>query len=123
MQSFEDANHPPIVILDGDDSKEVLHRRAKAGSRIALTAADSKDPDGDRLHYRWFHYPEAGRDLENLGDLWSIPIEGDRSPSCEFLVPVKRPRRGDDIHIILEVKDDGEPNLRAYRRVIVSVQE
>ncbi|MHC4439434.1 MAG: hypothetical protein ACYS3S_18925, partial [Planctomycetota bacterium] len=26
------------------------------------------------------------------------------------------------IHIILEVKDDGEPNLYSYRRIIVTVE-
>ena len=30
------------------------------GAKVSGNKVKSSDPDGQRLHFRWFHYPEAG---------------------------------------------------------------
>ena len=46
MKEFRDANHNPIVVVNGDATKEPVFIRARVGSPVTLDAAGSKDPDG-----------------------------------------------------------------------------
>lgn len=50
----------------------------------------------------------------------SVKIQHSSSESAELEIPQDAEHK--TIHIILEIHDDGEPNLYAYRRLIVSVQ-
>ena len=54
-QSYEEANHPPVVKLG--HSNEL---KASKGDSVRLSAEGSTDPDGDALSYNWFYYPEVG---------------------------------------------------------------
>jgi hypothetical protein len=109
----EKVNHPPQVVCNGDRSLSPVRIRAKPGEQIRLSAAGTKDPDGDALSYSWIVYREAG-------DYWGAPaIEGGSTPSARMRVP--EDASGRSIHVILRVVDAGEPNLAAYRRVIVEV--
>lgn len=121
--SRDKANHNPIVVVEGDTTKNVLHKDVKKGQRIALSAAGTHDPDGNGLTYHWFHYPEAGRDLPNVRDLWSAELAGADTNEVVVTVPTKLPRGATDVHIILDVEDDGEPSLHAYRRVILRIRD
>lgn len=111
---FEDANHHPIAVLNGDKSRQVLEMTASVGSTIKLSAAGSTDPDGNSLTYSWSFYDK--------------PSSYDRAVSIinnsSSIATVKIPENagGKTIHIILEVHDNGTPNLYAYRRMIVNVQ-
>ena len=63
--------------------------------------------------YRWWVYPEAG-------SYWAeAEIEGSQAVQAKVHVP--REAAGRTIHVILEVTDQGEPPLTAYRRVILEV--
>ena len=119
----QEANHNPTAVLEGDATKAVLHRSAKLGETIELTAEGSKDPDGNKLTYTWFHYPEAGRDLQSKHDLWNVPIENSNAAVCEVRIPEDLPKNKRNVHVILKVTDDGTPNLCSYRRVILQVGE
>ena len=121
--SPEQANHNPIVVIEGDRTKDVLHKNVRRGQRVPLSAMGSRDPDGDGLTYRWFHYPEAGRDLPNARTLWSTHLEGRETPQAMVAIPQDLPRGAEEIHIILDVSDDGEPPLHAYRRMILHVRD
>jgi hypothetical protein len=111
--SHSDANHHPIAVVNGDGSKRVLEVSGAPGSSLTLDAADSSDPDEDELSHSWSFYKEPSSCNE------TVTIENERSASPTVIVPSNA--SGKNIHIILEVHDDGAPNLFAYRRVIINV--
>jgi hypothetical protein len=113
-ETFGQANHNPVVVVAGDESKAVVHMPVKPGQVVRLDAAGTRDPDGDDLTYRWFVYPEAGT-YKGL-----VEIESHTAPQARLIVP-KADSTG-TIHVILEVTDDGEPGLYSYRRLVLEVQ-
>jgi hypothetical protein len=119
----EQANHNPVVVVEGDATKSVLERNVRRGQKVRLSAAGTHDPDDDKLNYRWFHYSEAGRDVLNVRDQWSAELSGAKTSDVTVTVPTKVPRGTDDLHMILDVKDEGEPSLHAYRRVILKIED
>ncbi len=111
--TFAEANHNPVVICQGDQTKDVIEMQIPSGQRVDLSAEGTYDPDGDRLSYRWFVYSEAG------SYKGSVEIKNSLTPQAFFVIPqVDEPKT---IHIILEVKDDGRPCLYSYRRVIMNI--
>jgi hypothetical protein len=110
---YADANHHPVAILNRDTSKRILEMSASPGSSVTLSAEGSTDPDRDALTYSWSFYKEPS------SYDGSVAIEGHSSTAT---VNVPANATGKNIHIILEVHDDGEPNLYAYRRVILNVK-
>lgn len=117
-----EANHNPIVVVDGDTSKNIIRKTVKEGEQITLNAEGTNDPDGNRVTYRWFHYGEAERGLPNVRDIFSIALDGADTRKVSFRVPEKWPRTAKTIHLILDVEDDGKPSLHAYRRVILDLK-
>lgn len=110
--NFKEANHNPVVSINGNRSKEVVFIKATPGENLKLSARGSSDPDNNRLSYRWFPYKEAGN---FKGDL---SITNAANEAISFVVPVVKPE--ESLHIICEVKDDGKPALYSYRRIIVT---
>lgn len=111
---FEDANHNPVAVLNGDTSKEPVRLKVAPAAHVQLSSIGSTDPDGDSLGVSWFIYPEAGT-CRQTGTL--SREEGD---SVDFIAPsLEQPCT---VHVILQVEDDGDPSLVAYRRAIVEVQ-
>jgi hypothetical protein len=108
------ANHNPVAVVNGVAGRELIQIRAAAGQTVRLSAEGSSDPDGNAIACRWFHYPEAGT---YAGD---VKLTGAGSERAE-LVAGKAAKPG-TIHLILELRDNGEPALYAYRRVIVTVE-
>lgn len=112
---YKDANHHPVAILNGDDSRQVLEVVASSGSSIEFSAAGSSDPDGHSLSYSWtFYNAPSSYDGE-------LTIQNKASSSTKLDIP--KNARGKTMHIVLEIHDNGTPNLYAYRRVIVKVQQ
>jgi hypothetical protein len=107
-----EVNREPVPVLDGDASGRVIHRRARPGERIELDASGSYDPDGDTLRLHWFFYREASSYAGN------IEIADAGGARQTMVVPDDLGARS--IHLVLEVRDDGSPELVAYRRVIIS---
>lgn len=110
-----EANHPPAAVLNGRDGKAILHLTAAPGATVELSAAGSHDPDGQTLSFEWFVYPEAGtyRGAVTLADA--------ATPRARLQLPADA--AGKTIHVILAVRDQGEPALASYRRAVVSCVE
>lgn len=109
---YDQANHHPIAVLNGDSSRQVMRISAGAGESVKLSAEGSTDPDGNAITCNWWLYTEAG----SYGK--SIPI----AEGAQTTLAVPKDAAGKTIHVILEVKDDGEPALTAYRRTIIDVR-
>jgi len=128
IRDFAHANHNPIVTIDGNEGTAPIYIDAEVGKPISLDAAKSHDPDGQPLHFQWFHYAEAGLTGSNYA---AISIAGADTPKATITptaacrdawIPGMIPCKGDGIaHIILAVTDEGSPQLTSYRRVILTV--
>ena len=113
-ESYSAANHNPVVVLNGDRSKDVRQLRVSSGASVSLSAAGTSDPDGDALAYNWFVYHEAGSCEER------VELSGNGGRETSFVAPaVVSPC---ELHVICEVTDDGLPRLYGYRRAVVTVQ-
>ncbi|MDF9798866.1 hypothetical protein OKW21_004129 [Catalinimonas alkaloidigena] len=111
---YTDANHHPIAVLNGDHTRQVLEMTATAGSSLDLSAAGSSDPDGNALTYSWTFYDESS------SYDGAVTIQNSSSSTATLEVP--KDASSKNIHMVLEVYDNGAPNLYAYRRMIVNVQ-
>jgi hypothetical protein len=108
VKDFKDANHAPVVKVKG-----TLKRDVKAGETVKLAAA-ATDPDSDKLTGRWWQYADA--------DSAKAPVPVANSNSLDqasFIVPDEP---GKQVHLILEVTDDGTPPLAGYLRVICNIK-
>ncbi len=112
-EPYNRGNHNPAAACNGSEGTDVLQLDAYPGNRVELSAKGSSDPDGDGLSYEWWVYPEAG-------SYWA-QAEIDAMRTARATVHVPQKAAGRTIHVILEVTDDGEPSLAAYRRVIINV--
>lgn len=111
-ESYNQANHNPVVVINGNRSKDVVYIKAAAGQEVKLSAKGTTDPDKNKVAYRWFLYKEAGNYKGNL--MLNTPGAEDVS----LIVPELK--SNESLHIICEVKDDGKPSLFSYRRVIIT---
>jgi hypothetical protein len=116
---FKKANHNPVALINGDTGKRVRTIAAKPGETVKLSSAGSKDPDGNSVATNWFVYPEAGTMRREV-------MLSETSGETTSLVVPELNRRGQPgtptIHVILTVRDNGTPNLVAYRRAIIEVR-
>ncbi len=115
VKPIREANHPPLPVLDGDKSGRILYRDAATGSTVRANASGSSDSDGNDLNYEWFVYPEAGTYPGK------IELANAASPEVELHIPADA--TGKKIHLLLTVRDRGEPPLARYRRVVWRVAE
>jgi len=112
-ETYGRANHNPIAVLNGDESKSLLGISAKSGATVTLSSAGSKDPDGNSLARTWFVYPEAGSYRR------AVQLSSQSGETISFAAPsVAKP---ETIHVILQLCDDGIPTLYSYRRAVVTI--
>jgi hypothetical protein len=110
VRSYKDANHPPAVVLTN-----ALNLNVRPGATVKLNACGTSDPDGNALKYRWWQYREAGT-YDG-----TVEIRDAGKPKASFTVPGDA-GKGNTIHIICEVTDDGTPPITRYQRVVVEVE-
>ncbi len=110
VNSYDEANHPPIVKLAHQNDLQ-----AKPGELVKLNATGTTDPDGNDLTYQWWQYKEA--DTYN----GIIDIQNAEQVQASFIIP-KDAARGETIHVVCEVKDLGTPQLTRYQRIVVEIQ-
>ena len=121
-KSFEAANHNPVVIVNGDRTKNVVYQKVKPGQKILLSAKGSLDPMEMPSHTAGFTMAKPGRGLTNKRELWTVDIRGAETQDASLIVPDKFPGRTKDMHIILDVEDNGDPSLHAYRRIVLQME-
>lgn len=109
-KEFLGANHKPVIVLDVSTTFN-----AKAGDTITVSASDTYDPDGDDLTFKWWQYQETDTYSGNV----TLTANGH---TCQVFIP-SNAKKGDNIHLMVEVTDDGDPELRSYKRVIVNITE
>lgn len=132
---YEKANHAPVVSI-----KEGLNIDVLANEVVQLHA-EAFDLDGDHLSYHWWRYYEADTygeimesDIKCIGTDnlilsktrdgkpdESIKLENSETDVLTIHIP-RDIKKGQTIHIILEVKDDGTPSLKKYQRVILTAK-
>lgn len=134
--NFAAANHAPVVVVNGSSGPEALILDVVAGRSVVLDASESYDPDGDRLAFNWFQYREPTTAMglvidPQVAELDISPLEGTGNGTRKVKVAIPGPEKcvtefpngntqaeGQDLHLVLEVKDDGAPCLYSYKRVI-----
>jgi hypothetical protein len=69
---------------------------------------------GDALTYNWYFYKEPST-LNNIPEI--------KNPE-ESKINIKIPNTYESgtLHLILEIKDSGEPELKKYKRIIINVK-
>lgn len=112
--AFAKANHRPIAVLNGDQSTQLLELSAASGQVVNLSAAQSHDPDGHAFKTTWFIYSEPGTYRGNLA------LSATEGKNTSFTVPtIQTPQT---VHVVLQLEDDGQPPLVAYRRAIITMR-
>ena len=129
IKDLAHANHNPVVVVNGNPGTDRIEIEADSGQNITLDAAGSTDPDGQKLHYKWWVYLEAGLNGTHGAD---VTISGEENAQAQVMVnsacrpawiPAMIPCQGDGVaHIILEVTDEGSPRLTSYRRIVLHVR-
>ncbi|KAI1503622.1 hypothetical protein F5X99DRAFT_406938 [Biscogniauxia marginata] len=132
------ANHHPVISINGSPTAaEPLRVSCEAGSTLTLDASATYDPDaGDALTFRWWHYREptatqwwvdfevAGLEVEEVPGRGGAVVRVAVPPperSCVGLFTREPRRRGQLLHLVLEVTDSGAPPLKSYKRVLIQV--
>jgi len=130
IKPYAQANHAPVLVVNGQAGDEPLRIKLRTGQTIPLDASRSSDPDHDALAFQWFAYPEAGFDGTAPSALARIDHAGSPraaatvtarcAPAWLDMVPC--PARN-SVHLILAVTDRGRPSLTRYRRIILEVSD
>lgn len=114
LKAPNEVNHEPVVIVNGKRDNKPLVLSGIPGNSFVLDASASFDPDGDELVFHWFFYPEASSYRGNF------QISDTTSNSLQIEIP--KDLSDQEIHLILELKDNGTPGLVGYKRVILKSQ-
>jgi hypothetical protein len=114
-ENYEDANHWPVVSVQGG-----VDITGYPGETLTLRGI-ATDPDGDALTYRWWRYADADT-LTGTGT-----VEVANTAKATFTIP-SNAAVGNTVHLILEVDDRKTANpaqedlyLTSYQRVVVTV--
>ncbi len=108
VKDFQHANHAPVAQLKGASKRDV-----KPGATVKLEAT-ANDPDGNNLTYKWWQYADAdsARSTVTISQANSLD-------QASFIAPNEP---GKQIHLILEVTDNGTPQLTGYQRIICDIK-
>ena len=112
-EDAKDANHPPAVAINGEEVRMPIVKSVRPGESLKLTA-EGADRDEDQLSYRWWIYHNAGTYKRE------VTVEKANQAELQFEVPADS--AGTTIHLILEVTDNGEPQLTTPVRIVLQCE-
>jgi hypothetical protein len=107
VKDYKNANHAPDVKLN-----HAKNLTAKPNDTVKLSGT-ATDPDKNKLNYRWWQYEEV--DTYN----GKVSIQNAESKNASFKMPIDI-KKGETIHLILEVTDNGIPQMTRYQRIVVN---
>jgi hypothetical protein len=128
INDYKHANHPPVLVVNGSAGTAPIYLDVDVGRPLTLDAGRSYDPDGQQIHYQWFHYGEAGSTGASLAALTISGADTAKAvvtatATCRpawLNVSTTCPSEG-VAHVILSATDNGGPKLTSYRRVVLTV--
>jgi hypothetical protein len=107
IKPYKEANHPPIVSLS-----HKAQIKGKANQIINLSCKAS-DPDGQILKYKWWQYEDV--------DTYSGKVEIKNADQQKAYIQVpSNLKKGETIHLIIEVTDDHPLPMTRYKRVVIT---
>lgn len=118
VKSYKEANHHPVAVIRNDENGYDMEISARRGQRLAFDASSSYDPDGNGLHYKWYIYPAEGQ-----GNTPGNVILHEAEVSHISIQVPAGAKQDSLIHLILELRDDAEYPLTAYKRMVIRVIE
>ena len=104
IKTYEQANHAPLR----RSGTRVVNQKVAARARVQLDASGWRDPDGDNLSFEWQVLNEET--MLSSG----VTIENNSSKSARFTAPAAE--QAQSVHVLLTVRDDGNPSLASYQR-------
>jgi Protein of unknown function (DUF1593) len=107
VKDYKNANHAPNVKLN-----HAKNLTAKPNEIVKLSGT-ATDPDKNNMQYRWWQYEE----VDTYKD--KVSIQNADSKNATFRMP-NDIKKGETIHLILEVIDNGIPQMTRYQRVVVN---
>jgi hypothetical protein len=110
--NYAGANHPPVARVNGS-----LRRDVSPGQTVMLDATPSTDPDGHSLIFNWWQYYDADSSTNKVTIANSSSMN-----NASFVVPGATNQIGKQMHIILQVTDNGTPPLTGYQRIICNIK-
>ena len=117
---FAKANHNPRAVLNGDQTTEVITLEARPASMVSLSAEGTDAGDeGQKASVTWWIYPEAdnntgARLTASAGMRTEVELPSE-------LTQLNREAKEKEVHVIMQVEDDGVPHLFSYRRAIIQI--
>lgn len=96
VQSYEKANHPP--------QPSVKVRKTKEG--WLLDASGSTDPDRQELTFNWW--------IDKQASIYKGNVSLSDHHTAKVLAPMMK-----GLHVVVAVKDNGQPALTRYKRIIL----
>jgi hypothetical protein len=114
LKEPSEVNREPVAIVNDDHSNKIIRLKGNPGETITLDASRSYDPDKDQLNFNWYRYSQA----DNYTGSLLIP---NPEVAVQHITVPDDLAENNSIHIILEVRDNGSPDLVTYRRVIISL--
>lgn len=110
----EDGNRNPMSgVMNG------LDLTAEPGETLTLNGV-AYDPNGDGLSYKWWQYFEVDTYDGELDS--KLEMSGADTKDLTVTIP-EDAEDGDTIHLIFEAKDDNELPMKAYKRVVITVED